>query len=47
MKMELKTSTFQLENSEESLTSRTGQVDARLSGLKDKIEELDHVSKEF
>lgn len=38
MKMELENSIFQLESSEESLTSKMNQTSERISGLEDKSE---------
>lgn len=38
MKMELKNSVTQLANSTESPTSRTDQVENRISGLKDRLD---------
>lgn len=45
MRMELKNPITLLENPNKSLTSRMNQVEDRISGLKDKAEDLDNKSK--
>lgn len=45
MKMELKILITQLENSKEKLTSDTSQRKTELSGLEDKVEDLDKTNK--
>lgn len=47
MKMDLKISITQLENSRESLTHRMNQVEGRISGLKYKLEDLDKINKGY
>lgn len=45
IKMTLKSPITQLENSKESLTSRMNHSEDRISGLKDKIGDLDKIIK--
>ena len=47
MKVKLKTSISQLENSGKILTSRMDQVEDNLSGLEDKVEEFNYISKKY
>lgn len=46
MKVKSKNPITQLENSQESLTSKMAQREDRISGLEGKVEELGHTKKE-
>lgn len=46
MKVELENTIVQLKNWKKSLIRRMIQAEDRISGLKDKIEDLDQISKE-
>ena len=47
MKMELKNPTTYLDNSKGSLTGRMNQAEDRISGLENKVDDLDQIRKEY
>ena len=47
MKKELKNPRTYLENSKGSLTGRMNQTEDRISGLEDKVDDLDQIRKEY